>query len=125
MSHIFGEVSARAQDVLVTQGRLRHLLRAHAVVASELSLQAMLQHIVTAARELVEARYAALGVIGEHGVLDEFVHAGMDEDAVERIGELPHGRGILGLLVTHPVPVRLADLTTHPAAAGFPPQRTT
>lgn len=105
----------------MTQGRLRHLLHAHTVVASELSLQAVLQHIVTAARELVEARYAALGVIGEHGVLDEFVHAGMDEDAVERIGELPHGRGILGLLVAHPAPVRLADLTTHPAAAGFPP----
>lgn len=121
LEKLLGEVSARAQDVLVTQGRLRHLLRAHAVVASELSLQAVLQHIVTAARELVEARYAALGVIGELGVLDEFVHVGMDSDAVKRIGELPHGRGILGLLVTHPVPVRLADLTTHPAAAGFPP----
>ncbi|SFQ95993.1 GAF domain-containing protein [Lentzea waywayandensis] len=121
LEKLLGEVSARAQDVLVTQGRLRHLLHAHAVVASELSLQAVLQHIVTAAQDLVEARYAALGVIGDHGVLDEFVHVGMDGNAVERIGELPHGHGILGLLVTDPVPVRLADLTTHPAAAGFPP----
>jgi GAF domain-containing protein len=114
-------VSARAQDVLVTQGRLRHLLHAQAVVASELSLQAVLQHIVTEARELVEARYAALSVIGEGGLPDEFVHVGLDGDAVERIGEPPHGCGILGLLVIHPVPVRLADLTTHPAAAGFLP----
>jgi GAF domain-containing protein len=121
LEKLLGEVSARAQDVLVTQGRLRHLLHAHAVVASELSLQAVLQHIVTAARELVEARYAALGVIGKHGRLDEFFHVGMDEDTVERIGELPHGHGILGLLVTHPIPMRLADLTAHPAAAGFPP----
>ncbi|MEU3648093.1 GAF domain-containing protein [Lentzea sp. NPDC034063] len=121
LEKLLDEVSARAQDVLATQGRLRHLLHAHAVVASDLSLQAVLQHIVTTARELVEARYAALGVIGEHGLLDEFVHVGMDETTVERIGELPHGRGILGLLTSHPVPVRLTDLAAHPAAAGFPP----
>jgi two-component system, NarL family, sensor histidine kinase DevS len=107
--------------VLATQGRLRDLLHAHAVVAGELSLQAVLQHVVVAARELVQARYAALGVIGEDGLLDEFVHTGMDEAAVERIGELPHGRGILGLLTSHPTPVRLDDLTAHPAAHGFPP----
>jgi GAF domain-containing protein len=121
LEKLLDEVSVRAQDVLATQGRLRHLLRAHAVVASDLSLQAVLQHVVTSARELVEARYAALGVIGEHGMLDEFVHVGMDENTVESIGELPHGRGVLGLLIRHPVPVRLADLAAHPAAAGFPP----
>src|SRR5687768_15522112 len=98
LEKLLDEVSVRAQDVLATQGRLRHLLRAHAVVASDLSLQAVLQHVVTSARELVEARYAALGVIGEHGMLDEFVHVGMDENTVESIGELPHGRGVLGLL---------------------------
>jgi GAF domain-containing protein len=121
LEKLLDEVSARAQDVLATQGRLRHLLRAHAVVASDLSLQAVLQHVVTSARELVGARYAALGVIGEHGLLDEFVHVGMDKNTVERIGELPHGRGILGLLISYPAPVRLADLAAHPAAAGFPP----
>jgi GAF domain-containing protein len=121
LEKLLSEVSVRAQEVLATQGRLRHLLHAHAVVASELSLQAVLQHIVTSARELVEARYAALGVIGEHGLLDEFVHVGMDEHTVERIGELPHGQGILGLLISHPAPVRLTDLAAHPAAAGFPP----
>ncbi|MDX8141433.1 GAF domain-containing protein [Lentzea sp. NBC_00516] len=121
LEKLLDEVSGRAQDVLATQGRLRHLLHAHAVVASELSLQAVLQHIVTSARELVDARYAALGVIGANGMLDEFVHVGMDENIVERIGELPHGRGILGLLISEPAPVRLTDLAAHPASAGFPP----
>ena len=123
MSNTFGDNSSdgSAPDVLVTWRRLRNLLCAQEVVAGDLGLQPVLQHVVTAARELVEARYAALGVIGEHGVLDEFVHVGMDEAAGERIAEPPRGHGILGLLISHPVPVRLSDLTTHPAAAGFPP----
>lgn len=120
LEKLLGDVAARAQDVLATQGRLRDLLHAHAVVASDLSLQAVLQHIVAAARDLVEARYAALGVIGRNGLLDEFVHVGMDEATVEEIGDLPHGRGILGLLIKHPEPVRLTNLADHPAASGFP-----
>lgn len=121
LEKLLGDVAARAQDVLATQGRLRALLHAHAMVAGDLSLQAVLQHIVTAARELVESRYAALGVLGEHGVLDEFVHTGMDAGLIERIGELPRGRGILGLLTRRPTPIRLTDLNSHPDAAGFPP----
>ncbi|WP_328457911.1 sensor histidine kinase [Amycolatopsis sp. NBC_00438] len=121
LEKLLGDVAARAQDVLGTQGRLRALLRAHAMVASDLSLQVVLQHIVTAARDLVESRYAALGVLGEHGLLDEFVHIGMDAGLIERIGELPRGRGILGLLTRRPEPIRLADLNSHPDAAGFPP----
>ncbi|MEU4524717.1 GAF domain-containing protein [Amycolatopsis sp. NPDC024027] len=121
LEKLLGEVAARAQDVLATQGRLRALLRAHAMVASDLSLQVVLQHIVTAASELVESRYAALGVIGEHGLLDEFVHTGMDAEVIDRIGELPQGRGILGLLTRRPEPIRLTDLNSHPDAAGFPP----
>ncbi|MEU7785570.1 GAF domain-containing protein [Amycolatopsis sp. NPDC049159] len=121
LEKLLGDVAARAQEVLATQGRLRALLRAHAMVAGELSLQVVLQHIVTAASELVASRYAALGVIGEHGLLDEFVHTGMDAELIERIGELPRGRGILGLLTRRPTPLRLTDLNAHPDAAGFPP----
>ncbi|MEO6086355.1 MAG: GAF domain-containing protein [Umezawaea sp.] len=120
LEKLLWDVSARAEEVLATQGRLRDLLRAHAVVAGDLDLQAVLQHVVVAARELLQARYAALGVIGENGLLDEFVHTGMDASTVELIGELPHGRGILGLLTSHPTPVRLDDLAEHPAAVGFP-----
>jgi signal transduction histidine kinase len=111
----------RADDVLATQGRLRGLLRANALVAGELSLPVVLRQIVAAARDLVGARYAALGVLGRDGELEQFVHAGMDEELVARIGELPRGRGILGLLIRQPVPLRLADLSGHPASAGFPP----
>ena len=111
----------RADDVLATQGRLRGLVRANALVAGELSLPVVLRQIVAAARDLVGARYAALGVLGRDGELEQFVHAGMDEELVARIGDLPRGRGILGLLIRQPVPLRLADLSGHPASAGFPP----
>lgn len=111
----------RADDVQAAQGRLRGLLRANALVAGELSLPVVLRQIVAAARDLVGARYAALGVLGRDGELEQFVHAGMDEELVGRIGELPRGRGILGLLIRKPVPLRLADLSGHPASAGFPP----
>jgi signal transduction histidine kinase len=111
----------RADDVLATQGRLRGLLRANALIAGELSLPVVLRQIVAAARDLVGARYAALGVLGRDGELEQFVHAGMDDELVARIGDLPRGRGILGLLIRQPVPLRLADLSGHPASAGFPP----
>jgi len=111
----------RAGDVLAAQGRLRGLLRANALIAGDLSLPVVLRQIVDAARDLLGARYAALGVLGRDGELEQFVHAGLDDELVARIGDLPRGRGILGLLISEPVPVRLADLSAHPAAAGFPP----
>jgi signal transduction histidine kinase len=111
----------RAGDVLAAQGRLRGLLRANALVAGELNLPVVLRQIVGAARDLLGARYAALGVLGRDGELEQFVHAGMDDDLVAAIGELPRGRGVLGLLIREPAPIRLASLSDHPAAAGFPP----
>src|ERR1700722_3445303 len=87
----------------------------------ELTLPVVLRQIVGAARDLLGARYAALGVLGRDGELEQFVHAGMDDDLVAKIGELPRGRGILGLLISDPAPIRLASLGDHPAAAGFPP----
>jgi signal transduction histidine kinase len=120
LEEALGHLTSQAQDVLNSQGRLRALLRANAAVASDLSLPVVLRQIVSAARELVGARYAALGVIGRNGSLEQFVHVGMDADAVSRIGGLPTGRGILGELITHPEPLRLADLHEHPASAGFP-----
>ena len=112
----------RAGDVLAAQGRLRGLLRANALVASDLSLPVVLRQMVVAARDLLGARYAALGVIGRDGELEQFVHDGMDNDLVAEIGDLPRGRGILGLLTSDPAPIRLASLSAHPSAAGFPPR---
>jgi signal transduction histidine kinase len=110
----------RANDVLAAQGRLRGLLRANALVAGDLSLPVVLRQIVGAARDLLGARYAALGVLGRDGRLEQFVHDGMDDDLAAEIGKLPSGHGILGLLTSEPVPLRLASLSAHPAAAGFP-----
>ena len=121
LDQLLMQLMDRADDVLATQGRLRGLLRANALVAGELSLPVVLRQIVTAARDLLGARYAALGVLGRDGGLEQFVHAGMDDELVARVGDLPYGRGILGLLISEPVPIRLPDLSAHPASAGFPP----
>ena len=110
----------RAGDVLAAQDQLRGLLRANALVAGDLSLPVVLRQIVGAARDLLGARYAALGVLGPDGRLEQFVHDGMDDALVAEIGDLPSGHGILGLLTSEPVPISLADLSAHPAAAGFP-----
>jgi signal transduction histidine kinase len=121
LDQLLVQLRDRADDVLATQGRLRGLLRANALVAGELSVPVVLRQIVRAARDLLGARYVALGVLGRDGGLEQFVHAGMDGELVTRIGDLPEGRGILGLLISEPVPIRLADLSAHPASAGFPP----
>ena len=121
LDQLLVQLRDRADDVLAAQGRLRGLLRANALVAGELSLPLVLRQIVGAARDLLGARYAALGVLGPGGGLEQFVHAGMDGELVTRIGDLPKGGGILGLLISEPVPMRLADLSAHPASAGFPP----
>ena len=122
LDELIGQLTDRAQDVLAAQGRLRGLLRANAVIAGELSLPVVLRHVVQAARDLVRARYGALGVIGPDGRLEQFVHVGMDPDQVDRIGHLPTGQGLLGALIHRPGPVRLTNLRTHPGAAGFPDQ---
>jgi len=89
-------------------------------VAAGLELSSTLRRIVQAAADLVDASYGALGVIGPDDRISEFVHVGIDAWTAERIGDLPSGRGILGLLVAHPVPIRLDDLAKHPASVGFP-----
>lgn len=101
--------------------KLHALLDAVLVIESDLDLLPLLRRIVRAAVDLVGARYGALGVLSPSGKgLSEFVYEGMDDELVRTIGHLPEGRGILGLLITHPEAIRLDDLTAHPAAVGFP-----
>ncbi|WP_147065982.1 sensor histidine kinase [Terrabacter aerolatus] len=102
------------------EDRLRGLLAANRSVVSELALPAVLRRIVEAARDVAGARYAALGVIGPDGGLEQFIHAGMDAATVERIGHLPTGRGVLGALIEHPEPIRLHAISDDPRSAGFP-----
>ena len=110
----------QASAVLSAQQRLQRLLDANQSIVSELSLPAVLRRIVEAARATAGAQYAAIGVIGADGLLEQFVHIGMDEDTVTRIGDLPKGRGLLGALVEHPSPIRLSTIADDPRSSGFP-----
>jgi len=100
-------------------GVVRRLRDAAVRVASGLELEAVLRNVVEAAAGLLDARYAALGVIGADRFLSEFIHTGFDGD-IERVGHLPEGHGILGLLIHDAQTLRLEDLTTHPQSVGFP-----
>ncbi|GAB2445108.1 two-component system sensor histidine kinase DosT [Nocardioides hungaricus] len=99
----------------------RALLDAVTAISSDLDLRAVLTRIVEAATQLTDARYGALGVVGNEAFLVEFVTTGISAEERARIGDPPHGRGILGLLISHPEPIRLDDLTKHPQSTGFPP----
>jgi signal transduction histidine kinase len=87
-----------------------------------LDLPVLLRHLVEAGRELIGARYAALGVLDpQRTYLAEFLTAGIDDAGRAAIGELPKGHGLLGVLIHRPQPLRLPDLTEHPDRFGFPP----
>jgi signal transduction histidine kinase len=102
--------------------RLRSLIEAGIAVSSELTIDAVLQRIVEAAARITGARYAALGVIDTSGQrLERFVTTGLGPEEHERIGELPRGRGILGVLIHDAQALRLDDLMQDPRAVGFPP----
>ncbi len=102
--------------------RVPKLLDAMRSVGSGLELHSTLNRICETAADLANARYAAIGVVDEDGDgLAEFVHHGVDEPTVRRIGHLPDGRkGLLGALIREPEPIRLADLTEDPRSCGFP-----
>jgi signal transduction histidine kinase len=101
--------------------RLRAIVDAGVALASELSLDAVLQKIVEAAAELTGARYAALGVIDPSGqALEKFIVTGIDAETQAAIGDHPRGRGILGALIQDAKPLRLDDLTEDPRSVGFP-----
>jgi GAF domain-containing protein len=119
LDDLLEQLMLRVRDVQGAQGRLGGLLHAFLAVARADSLEAVLRHVVEAARELVDARYAALGVVS-HGHLNRFVHTGMDAEMVTMVGHLPDGKGLLGLLVDYPQSLRLANIAEHHASVGFP-----
>ena len=101
---------------------LRQLLDAVQTVASDLDLPRILRRITQAAVDLVDARYGALGVLDTAGArLAQFITVGLDDVQRARIGRLPEGHGILGLLIVDAKPLRLPDLSEHPDSYGFPP----
>ena len=109
-----------APDISVAQRRLRGLLHANRLVIGDLALPVVLHRIVEAACELVQAPYGALGVLAPDGGLEQFVHVGIDDATVARMGHLPEGKGLLGALIDDPRPVRLHDLSVDPRSVGFP-----
>ena len=101
--------------------RLRRLLDVGRSLISELEPEAVLQRLLDVARELTGARYAAIGVLDERREgLERFLTVGIDEDTHRQIGDLPRGRGVLGVLISDPQPLRLADVSVHPRSYGFP-----
>jgi signal transduction histidine kinase len=117
---LLGQLVERAQEVLATQGRLRGLLRANQMIVGDLPLPVLLRRITEAARDLVGAQYAALGVIAADRHLAQFIHAGMPDELIAQIGQLPQGKGLLGALIDDPQPIRLDSLSNDPRSSGFP-----
>lgn len=113
-------IQGQLDELLSARDQMEKLLRVIVGLASDLNLDATLHRIVTAAIELTGAGYGALGVLGADGTLVSFLHSGMDDATVARIGHLPVGKGVLGVLLDEPRPLRLDDLNAHPAAVGFP-----
>ncbi|AXJ11104.1 GAF domain-containing sensor histidine kinase [Arthrobacter sp. PM3] len=111
---------SRAEELLQSQERMTGLLEAVVAVAEDLSLDAVLERVVRSACRLLHARFGALGVIGDDRALSHFITVGIDNDLARRIGPLPTGHGVLGLLTSDPRPLRLHDLRQHPESYGFP-----
>ena len=109
----------QVDELLAGHDQMERLLQVISDIGSDLSLDATLHRIATAATEVTRARYGALAVRAHDGTLLSFVHAGMDGDAVRLIGHPPVGKGMLGVPIDDAA-LRLDDLTAHPASVGFP-----
>ncbi|KQX46359.1 MULTISPECIES: GAF domain-containing protein [unclassified Streptomyces] len=122
LDELLDELEARIDEVRGTRDRLNGLLEAVMSVGRELDLPQVLKGIVEAAVTLVDAEYGALGVIGDDRKLSEFLPVGIGDDLRAQIGDLPSGHGLLGELIRNPEPLRLPEVSEHPASYGFPPR---
>jgi GAF domain-containing protein len=121
LDELLDELQVRLQAVLSTRDRVYSLLEAVVAVGSSLELEVLLRGIVQTAVSLVDARYGAMGVIGDNDRLAEFIPVGLTAEEIAVIHHWPEGKGILGLLITDPRPLRLAEINEHEASFGFPP----
>jgi signal transduction histidine kinase len=119
---LLSEVTERVEGVARLADRMQGLLRAVVAIGSHLDLATVLREIVATAAEVADAQYAALGVSDLSGErrLSQFITIGIDDKQREAIGDLPCGRGVLGLLIDEPHAMRLADIDSHPTSYGFP-----
>ena len=115
LDELLGELQGQLQAVMAARDRVHALLDAVVAVGSDIELEGVLRRIVEAAVVLVDARYGALGVVGDGGRLAGFVPVGLNDAQIDSIGHWPEGRGLLGALITDPVPSGFP--------AGHPPMR--
>ncbi len=120
LDELLSQLQIRLQTILDTRDRANALLEAVVGIGSEVELELVLRRIVEAAVQLVDARYGALGVIGENGQLSEFVPVGLDDKQIAAIDHWPEGKGLLGELITRPRPLRAPDISAHQKSSGFP-----
>ncbi len=108
-------------DIDTEEPWIRRLLDVGRTLTTELDQSVVLDRVLQTAREITGARYAALGILNEQrSELEQFLTSGVDEETHRAIGDLPRGRGVLGALIEHPQPLRLADVGQHPSSYGFP-----
>jgi signal transduction histidine kinase len=117
---LLGQLVDRAQDVLGAQDRLMRLLQANRAIVGDLALPVVLRRIVEAARAIVPARYAAIGVLAPDGSLEEFIHVGVDDATVADIGDLLQGNGLLGAVIDDARPIRLASIANDGRSVDLP-----
>jgi signal transduction histidine kinase len=120
LDDLLAELQVRLEAVLATRDRVNALFEAVVAVGANLDLEVVLRGIVESALTLVDARYGAMGVIGDGERLAEFIPVGLTEAEIEGIHHWPEGRGLLGALITDPKPLRIADLSQHELSSGFP-----
>jgi signal transduction histidine kinase len=116
---VFRRLEAQQRRILEQNRALQALNAAGLSLTADLSLDSVLRRVADEARTLTDARYAALGVLDERGQLDQFLTSGLSAAEEARIGHLPRGHGLLGLLIEDPRPLRLANMADDPRSAGF------
>jgi signal transduction histidine kinase len=115
-------VTQGAETSRIGAARVERLLEVGRSLVAELHLPNVLDRVLEVAREITGARYAALGILDEEKrELEQFLTVGIDDEQRSRIGSLPRGHGVLGLLIRDPRPLRLDDVGSHPDSYGFPP----
>jgi len=120
LDELLSQLQLRLQAVLDTRDRVNALLEAVVGIGSEVELESVLRRITEAAVQLVDARYGALGVVGDDDRLVEFIPVGLDEAQIAAIDHWPEGKGLLGELISRPRPQRTPDIAAHPHSSGFP-----
>jgi PAS domain S-box-containing protein len=117
-------IEEQIQEIQTSAGIIKQLLDLHSgalAISSELDLDRLLQRIVDTARSLTCSHYAALGVVGDDGLIDLFLTSGISREQREQMGELPRGHGLLGVLIKEGRPIRIPNISKDPRSVGFPP----